>query len=176
MKKEDFDQVYKILDESFPEEEKRNYEEQFSLLNDKRCKIFVERDKNGKIIVFFSVWVFDNFCFGEHLATDKNYRNLGLGKKLLESCLKYFDKPFILEVEPPRDEMSIRRINFYKRLGFYLNNFEYKQPALQKHTHPCDLYVMSYPSLLSKSEFLYFRNEIFKNIYKVLPSSVGLKD
>lgn len=176
MQKEDFDQIYRIMDESFPDAEKRNYADQFSLLKDEHCKVFVERNNQGEIIIFFTAWIFDDFCFGEHLATDKRYRNLGLGSKFFSSCIENLPKPIIIEVEPPETNIAKRRIELYKRLGFHLNTYNYKQPALQAHTEPCDLLIMSNPLPISKEEFIHYRNEIFNTVYKVSPSSLGLED
>ena len=176
MQKEDFDQIYKIMDESFPDAEKRNYADQFSLLNDEHCKVFTKRNDQGKIIIFFTVWIFDDFCFGEHFATDNRYRNLGLGSKFLSSCIENLPTPMIIEVEPPENDITKRRIEFYKRLGFHLNQYDYKQPALQAHMEPCKLLIMSYPSPISKKKFIHYRNEIFNTVYKVSPSSLGLED
>lgn len=71
MKKDDFEQIYRIIDESFPDEEKRTYSDQLALLEDKHCNVFVERNKENDIITFLLVWIFNDFCFGEYLATDK---------------------------------------------------------------------------------------------------------
>ena len=176
MKKIDFEQIYKIMDESFPDKEKRTYSDQLALLEDKRCKVFVERNKENEIITFLLVWIFNDFCFIEYLATDKRYRNLGLGSRLLNSCIKEFPTPIIIEVEPPENDINKRRIEFYTRLGFHLNNYKHKQPSLQKHTEPCELLIMSYPSPIVKKEFLQFRNKIFNTIYKIKPSSIGLEE
>lgn len=176
MKKDDFEQIYRIIDESFPDKEKRTYSDQLALLEDKHCNVFVERNKENEIITFLLVWIFNDFCFGEYLATDKRYRNLGLGGKLLNSCIKELPTPIIIEVEPPEDDIKKRRIDFYTRLGFHLNSYKHKQPALQKHTEPCELLIMSYPYPIAKKEFLRFRNEIFNTVYKIKPSSIGLEE
>lgn len=176
MQKKDFDQIYKIMDESFPDAERRSYNEQFSLLEDEHCKVFVKRNEKGEIIIFFIAWIFDDFCFGEHLATDKRYRNLGLGSKFFSSCVDKLPTPMIIEVEPPENDIAKRRINLYKRLGFHLNSYKHKQPALQEHTEPCDLLIMSYPKPLSKKEFIHYRNKIFNTVYKTSPGELGLEN
>ncbi len=44
MNESDFDSVYKILKQSFPEDERRSYINQKALLSKKAYKIYVEKD------------------------------------------------------------------------------------------------------------------------------------
>ncbi len=57
------------------------------------------------------------FYYIEHFAIDPSLRNGGYGKRVLEvdELKKQLKGPIVLEVEEPNDEMSTRRIHFYKR-------------------------------------------------------------
>ena len=54
-------------------------------------------------------------------------RNGGIGAEAMKQFLAFCGTPVVLEVEMPADEMSKRRIGFYERLGFKLDNHVYHQ-------------------------------------------------
>lgn len=68
-----------------------------------------------------SYWTMGDFYYIEHFAIDPSLRNGGYGKRVLEMIKKQLKGPIVLEVEEPNDEMSTRRIHFYKRLEFTLH-------------------------------------------------------
>ena len=116
-----FDSVYEIMTQSFPMDEIRSYQGQKELLgrSDYFVKTYVE---NEKLLGFCAYYVFDEFLFIEHLACTPLSRGLGIGSKLVqEVLLEARDRPLILEVEPPVDELTKRRVGFYERLGLTLN-------------------------------------------------------
>ncbi len=54
-------------------------------------------------------------------------------------------KPPVLEVEPPADEMSERRIGFYERLGLSLRvDYEYIQPAYSEDRKALPMRLMTF--------------------------------
>ena len=86
---------------------------------------------------------------------------------MLKAYLNRSDKPIFLEVELPENDISVRRIEFYKRLGFYLNDFEYLQPPLQKQHDFLPLKVMSYPRSVDEMEFINYKNTVYEKVYKI---------
>ena len=72
--------------------------------------------------------------YGEHLAVNERGRNGGIGSFIFNWCLEHLKGKHVLEVEVPDEEIKRRRINFYKRLGFYYNEYEYIQPPMRKTT------------------------------------------
>lgn len=163
-----FDEIFKIMDESFPNSEIRTYEEQKKLLNNDKYNIYIENDNSGAIVGFLAYWILKNCIFFEHLAVSKNSRGKGIGTKIIEFNLKNLKniREFIfLEVEPPISEISKKRINFYKRLGFNLNKFFYEQPSLRKTEKSQHLLIMSYPTLIDEKTFIDYKREIYDNIY-----------
>ena len=60
--------------------------------------------------------------------------------------------PVILEIDPPVDDISIRRRHFYERLGFVANPYEYIHPSFRKPFTPHQLILMSYPGPLTYDE------------------------
>ena len=62
------------------------------------------------------------------------------------------DKPILLEVELPYSTINQRRITFYERIGFKLNQHYYEIPPLKKSLLPLQLLLMSYPTEIYKNE------------------------
>ena len=160
----DFKGIFKIMAEAFPASERRTEEKQLALFNNVNYKPYVF-EKDGVLIGFILAWEISDFRFIEHFAVEKSYRGSGIGSRILSEYLLMNEKPVCLEVEPPLNSISERRIAFYKRLGFTLNNFEYFQPALQPGQKEVELKIMSYPKILSKEQFDFYRKRIFNAAY-----------
>lgn len=164
--KQEFSYVFQILDAAFPPQEKRTKQEQERLLDDPHYHLYVHR-KGENIVAFLAFWEFDQFRFLEHFAVEKTCRGGGLGRTLLEDFQHMSQKPICLEVEPGDHELARRRIGFYKRSRFHLNEFAYEQPALQADQGPIPLQIMSYPSPLTLQEFQNFRQTVYHHVYHV---------
>ena len=148
------------MKQSFPIDEIRPYEEQKELLSDSRYSIYAE--EGG----FLGVWEFDDFLFIEHFAVDKAKRNSGLGSKILTEFLENNEKPVCLEVELPDTDIAKRRIGFYERNGFFLNEFDYFQPPISKGKNIVPLMIMTSNGKISKTIFEEIRDTLYKEIYK----------
>ena len=166
LKQDDFDKVFYIMEQSFPEDEYRPYEEQKALLGNPLYHIFTLDQE--EITVFAAVWEFENFLFLEHLATNPEFRNQGLGAKLLKELTGEFNKMVCLEVELPEEEMAIRRIKFYEQNGFCFNSYEYMQPAISKGKKPVPLRIMTSGKPVTEKEFRGIKDLLYKEVYKVM--------
>ena len=164
-----FDEIYAIYRAAFPEDERRTYERQKAAILGEKCSIrSVEED--GKIVSFVEYWNLDNCIFIEYLASAEEWRNKGQGKHLIEACLEEADerrKPVFLEIEPvtPDDPMTERRVGFYRRMGFCLNDFHYQQPPLKDGDGYKNLMIMSYGIQIEKNEFEIYQKEIYREVY-----------
>lgn len=165
--KKEFDEIYFIMQYSFPQSERRPREKQLALFDDERYKVCVERDYNGKIRAFMAYWGLDGVTFLEHFAVDKSLRGNGIGGKFLDELLSRLSGTVCLEAEPPLCDIAARRIAFYERHGFSLNDYEYVQPPLNDGGESVPLKVMSYPSPLSPVQFEEIRGKIYKAVYKI---------
>ena len=58
-----------------------------------------------------------------------------------------------MEVEEPNDEMSTRRIHFYKRLEFTLHKKPYIQPPYRKGDSGLPMLLMTYGDIDMESDF-----------------------
>lgn len=166
LKSEDFDSMYKLMENSFPPLERRTYENQLKLLSEKYYKLSGIKDDIGNVTAFLASWEFEEFNFIEHFAVDSKMRGGGIGTKILRYYLNKSNKPVYLEVELPNTELAVRRIEFYKRLGFSLNEYDYLQPPLENGYDLLPLKVMSYPKEVNEEKFKLFRNSIYTNVYK----------
>ena len=165
--KDRFDEMYKIMEDNFPPDERRSYEGQKALMDlDNYCVYTVE--ENGVTIAFFAVWFLDGFVFAEHLAVDKKYHNGGIGTKLIKKVLDSLDIPMVLEIELENSsDMAKRRAGFYRRLGFNINKYEYSQPSYGEGKSAIPMHLVSYPDALDEVEFKDYKKIIYKEIYKL---------
>ena len=167
---ESFDVVYAIMKKSFPDSERRPYNEQKKLLKRKDYSIYVIEDTAGSgIKAFITVYEFKNFLFVEHFAVDSCYRSQGLGSLILKELLRIVNLPVCLEVELPYTEIAAKRIEFYKRCGFVLNLFPYSQPPITQGQTSVPMYIMSSGKALSQNEYTIVKNTLYKQVYDFSP-------
>lgn len=162
-----FDDVYKIMKQSFPLEEIRSYEGQRALLDreDYFIKTYIH---NGEMAGFCAYYELNDLLYIEHLACSPEVRGLGIGTKLVQEVLdEAGERVVILEVEPPVDEMTKRRVAFYEKLDFYLNPYYHFQPPLNKDTDGVELKIMSSARSLTAEEQEAYRRVLNTYIYHV---------
>ncbi len=100
-------------------------------------------------LLFF--WKGGEFRYLEHLAVAPTMRNRRLGARILTAFCAGPER-VILEIDPPEDDLSVRRRGFYERQGFVLNPYEYIHPSYCRPAHPHPLRLMSRPGPLSPDE------------------------
>ncbi|MGG1553858.1 GNAT family N-acetyltransferase [Paenibacillus ferrarius] len=161
-----FDEVFKLLEEAFPVTEIRTYEGQRTLLEHPNYRLHIERDAAGRAAGILASWDFGTFRFVEHIAVGATIRGGGIGKRMLTDYMHSGASPIVLEVEPPDEAMAERRIHFYERCGFHLNDFPYKQPPLRAGQPEIALNIMSYPHPLTEAEFLPYKRILYAEVYK----------
>lgn len=166
--KNDTDAVYSIMESSFPKDEIRSYGEQAALFEKENFFAYGIKTESGALKAFITFWHLNGFTFGDHFAVAKSDRGAGLGAKIIAEVIKTDKSRFILEVEPPETETAKRRIGFYERAGFTLNDYEYCQPPLGKNKKAVPLLIMSTGGKLTGAEFQMVKREIYKNVYGVL--------
>lgn len=164
----DFDKVYSMMEESFPVDERRTYEEQKALLDNEMYSIYILPDiENDNIKAFIAIWRFDDFAFVEHFAVSSLYRNGGLGALILQEVKKLLSSMICLEVELPEEEMAKRRIGFYERNGFYYNEYEYMQPAISKDRNEIPLRIMTTGGKVTEDRFNEMKDILYQYVYGV---------
>lgn len=166
MPREDFERLFKIIEYSFPKDERRGFDDHFGEFRKKLFRSLV-REGHGNIEGFMNYWQLDGFVYLEHFAVAKELRGHGLGTRLMEKLCEITKCPIILEVEPPAtSNAAVHRIDFYKRLGFYLNEYEYYQPPYHKDEIPVRLMIMSRPAPLSETQFAEIKHILYRDAYE----------
>ncbi len=161
-----FWRVYHLLSSALPQNEMRTRSEQEKLLDDNRYVLLCAIEEDT-IIGFIALWQFAEFIFIEHFAIDEFMRGKGIGGEMLDYLKGEFNLPIVLEVELPGSTAEAsRRIEFYKRHGFHLNEYEYFQPPMQEGFELLPLKIMSSPLPLSEDEFKSVKRNLYKDVYR----------
>ena len=157
----------KLLVTAFPPEEYRelqNLREYTDQVNHFHNNIIFDNDASIGLLTY---WNFEQFYYVEHFAIDPSQRNGGYGEKTLQHVCQRLQRPIVLEVEAPIEEMAQRRINFYKRHGFVLWENEYQQPPYRASDAFLPMHLMIYGSLEPNRDFIDVKQRIYHEVYNV---------
>lgn len=138
--------LYKI---SFPPHEQREEKSQTGILANPDYHFDVVCD-NGNFIGEILYWDIGDFLYIEHFCVQPSMRSRHYGQRILASLQS---KHLILEIDPPNDEISVRRKGFYERCGFKENPYRHTHPPYHKSIAGHDLAVMSFPEKLTSEEY-----------------------
>lgn len=141
--------------ESFPSTERRNWK------TNEDAQLWIAAHKDCRIYLIYYKSIFAGFlnCWNlhtssgeilyiEHFAVSPSQRGNGLGAAALQTIMADSKTSIILEVEPPTDELTRRRIAFYERNGLKLHSaLPYLQPPYFPGNQPIILKIMSSPEL-----------------------------
>ena len=117
---------------------------------------------------FISYWQWPDagVLFIEHFAIDPDLRGQQLGQQALAQVLSIPAAYYLLETERPTDDLSRRRIRFYERQGFQVNDFFYAQPPYQPGSPAIPMKILSLPVMLDKAVFEEFCGLIAERVYR----------
>lgn len=164
LQEEQFENLYRLMEDSFPANEHRGYLAQRVLLSHPLYQAYVYENKQ-EIGALFTTWEGPDFIYLEHFAVKENLRNDGLGSKLLQVFLQQQKKAVIIEIESPKGGDQKRRAEFYVRNGFSLSQWGYVQPEIAKGQGPVSVVLMSYPEPLQEQAYQSFKKWVFKHVY-----------
>ena len=150
-----FAKVWSLYKKSFPPEERRQLRTQKKIMDNPLYHFETIAD-NDEFIGFILWWDFENIRYIEHLAVLPRLRSKGYGQHIIKRFTSKPTHPILLEVEHPNTEINKRRINFYKRIGFVINEYKYKQPPHKKRGNFVPLILMTYPNIISKGDVNFF--------------------
>ncbi len=145
-KSSDYQFVETLMHSAFPSDERREDSNQRYNVdcNEKmQCLLIKDGDVN---VGFFTVWSLSGISYVEHFAIADNLRQCGYGTKSLALLTSSFSSSssFILEVELPSTEESIKRIAFYEKNGFKLSSRPYIQPPYSSDKQSVPMALMTY--------------------------------
>lgn len=158
--------VEKTYIDSFPPGERRDFSLVRDLVGSDTFKAHVLL-REGRYVGFITSWQWEDFAYIEHFAVDESARNGGIGREALRLFLENLDVPVVLEVELPADEMSKRRIGFYRRAGFTLDDHAYRQPPYRYGEDWIDMRLMFYGNIDPKREYETVKRRIHRQVYGV---------
>ncbi len=147
----DFEALYAIYTRSFPIFEQRILSDHIQALNDKEYFCHAVKDAQNTVVGLLCTWRTDSFIYVEHLAILESERRKNIGTNLLKQLIETSDVPIILEIDPPVDDISIRRKGFYEKLGFIVNDFVHIHPAFTEKSGSYELKVLSIPSISAET-------------------------
>ena len=160
------DKIEKTYNASFPESERRAFPLVRELVHsESRFKVYV-LFKDQEYVGFITAWHFVGFTYVEHFAVDASVRNGGIGRMAMQLFMASCDMPIVLEVEMPTEEICVRRIGFYERLGYVLDNHKYFQPPYRKGEPLLELRLMTYGKLDLEQSFEKIRDVLYRYVYK----------
>ncbi len=102
-------------------------------------------------------WETTDFIYVEHFCVRPELRGKRIGQRAL-ALLGERGKVVILEIDPPADDISIRRKGFYERCGYRENPFAHVHPPYHAGNSGHTLVVMSFPRPISAAEYAGFSN------------------
>ena len=107
-----------------------------------------------------------DFLYLEHFCIRPELRNRRYGQKALEVLCR---RPLILEIDPPVDEISIRRKGFYERCGLAANPYPHVHPPYHAGNRGHDLVLMTAPRQITSQECdeftRFLRGVVMKDVY-----------
>lgn len=149
-----YDQAMELYRRSFPFHEQREAASQAEIMGNGAYQFNLIYD--GETFVgLILCWETSRFCYVEHFCILPSLRNRKYGQRALE-LLRRRGKIVILEIDPPVDEISIRRKGFYERAGYRENHFSHVHPAYHAGCSGHPLMVMSCPEPLSEEQYQEF--------------------
>jgi N-acetylglutamate synthase-like GNAT family acetyltransferase len=158
-----------VLKSAFDRDEIRSDEEIYSFYDSGKMKAYGNYENDTLTGGCFG-WSVNDLFFVENLAIRKDLRDKGYGGKILEELKKRYGS-MLLEVQPPEDPMTRKRVVFYLRHGFHLSNEEYILPPLQKNGSPLAYNLMSYHFSVNSET----PERIYRKIYQKNTSVKELK-
>ena len=130
---------------------------------------------DNQVIGLLGIWQFKKFNFIEHFAVREDLRGQGLGSQMIQDYAKSDAKPIVLETERPKTKIAKRRIGFWQRNGFILNEYDYIQPPYSPEKYPVPMFLMSKPHPLTPEEFESYRTSIHTAVYERKSPLVKIK-
>ena len=160
-----FERAISLYKSAFPVEERRDDLEQKRVLNKDayHFDLLMEGDDFIGIMLY---WEQDPFVFLEHFAICPERRGQGSGTKALD-LLKEKGKTVLLEIEPPKDEITQRRYDFYRRNHFIMNPHFHIQAKYHLGDDDLELKILSFPKVLTKDEY--------RSFYQYMTQEIGIE-
>ena len=158
---------------AFPIQERRNTDLQREYTDNKpHFHTLIIQDDNQPIGLL-TIWDLESFHYIEHFAIHEKFRNKGYGQKVIKLITNEIKEMIVLEVEEPSDDITYRRIKFYQRQGFTLQNVPYQQPPYRSEDKWFPMKLMSIHERDFLSQYETIKSKIYKEAYNLCDTSKG---
>lgn len=152
-----FTESLDIYRTSFPVYEQRRIQDFPLAFADPGFYYEVFLNETGRVVSILVTWRRQEFVYLEYFAVDASLRGQGAGQRILEELRDAFPHKLILEIDPPEDGISIRRLGFYQRHGFVPNpQFDYMHPPYTDEGDPFPLLLLTHEHLLDEKTYRSF--------------------
>lgn len=121
-----------LYEEAFCSSERRTVGQLRRMIGATPAMHFNMIESDGELCGLFVYWDMGEFYYLEHLAVAPHMRNRKIGQQVLEHVETSLPGIRLLEVEPAEDELTARRVAFYRRNGYRIVDRSYVQPVLRK--------------------------------------------
>ncbi len=88
-------------------------------LSDPKEDILLVAKDNNKMVGMATTYILRDWAFCVGLYVEKNYRQLGIGKNLLDETIDRLIKKGVYTISLMCDEKNIDGLKFYKKFKFY---------------------------------------------------------
>lgn len=151
-----------LYQSSFPYHEQREKDPQAHVMGHEQYHfdLIYQADAFVGLILY---WEAQDFFYIEHFCTAPEVRGRGYGAQALE-MLNAKGKTVILEIDPPVDELAMRRKGFYERAGFNANPFQHCHPPYHAEYEGHPLMVMSFPAPLTQETYESFASYLHDTV------------
>lgn len=161
-----YDTAMALYQISFPAHEQRQAASQAAILAHPAYH-FTLILESGAFVGEILFWETADFRYVEHFCIVPALRGHGCGSRALSMLPD--DRPVILEIDPPTDEIAQRRQGFYERCGFTANPFAHVHPPYHADTAGHPLVLMSRPDALTAPQChafqAYLRDTVMRNAF-----------
>ena len=153
-----------LYQKSFPPHEQRETPSQGNILHHPEYHFTLAYD--GKLFIgLILYWGTPDFLYVEHFCILPELRNRHYGQRILAELGKQ-SKTIILEINPPINEISVRRKGFYERCGFTENPYAHVHPPYHPGNPGHRLVVMSSPEKLTPDAYEHFYRFLLDTVMK----------
>lgn len=154
-----YDPFFKIYSVSFPVFEQRTAFQQSKAFLEPAYSLdcYIEKDE---MVGFIAYWKFDTYVYVEHFAIHPDKRGQKWGSFILNDLISKTDRRIILEIDPVADEISRKRLQFYRSHGFSENSYLHFHPAYRQGIKDHLLVVLSTRGEMESEEYQRFSTDL----------------
>lgn len=149
-----YEKAIELYNISFPEHERREEPSRERIISDAEYNFNLIYD-GDEFVGILLCWETERFIYVEHFCILPEMRGRGCGQRALE-LLGRRGKTVILEIDPPSDEISVRRKGFYERCGFKENGYAHIHPPYHEKNRGHKLIVMTAPHEIDHVQYEQF--------------------